>query len=130
MSCAYVACTQLIDHQVLPPQFRLENLDRDNVWALVKKTKCVLDDNTLWGQKLEIKFADGKSIKVEVQGARGDQPELSNEEIVEKWRGLMKGTIGDGRRDQIEEEVLGLGELKEFAVLGKLLDGLTENPIA
>lgn len=90
----------------------------------------MLDDDTLWGQKLEVKFRDGKSIEVEVHSARGNEPELSNEETVEKRRGLMRGIIEDGWRDQIEKEILGFSELGDVTVLGKLFERQTANPIA
>lgn len=40
MSAAYTAAVQLVDGQVLPNQFRGDQLDRDIVWDLIGRTKC------------------------------------------------------------------------------------------
>jgi len=129
MSCKYIACTQLVDRQVLPPQFKADMLDRDVIWVLLEKTKCTLEERLLWGQELKVVFKGGRSIKVETDKARGVDPGLSDEEVVEKWRGLMNAVIGDERRDMIEREVLNLDVSMDVGVLGKMLESRTLNPI-
>jgi aconitate decarboxylase len=129
MSCKYIACTQLVDRQVLPPQFKADMLDRDVIWVLLEKTKCTLEERLLWGQELKVVFKGGQSIKVETDKARGVDPGLSDEEVVEKWRGLMNAVIGDERRDMIEREVLNLDVSMDVGVLGKMLESRTLNPI-
>jgi aconitate decarboxylase len=49
---------------------------------------------------------------------------------VEKFRGLMRGVIGDERRDEIEKVCLGIDSLEDITRLSNLLAGLTKNPIA
>ncbi|CZR60211.1 related to immune-responsive protein 1 [Phialocephala subalpina] len=131
MSCMYVTATQMVDNQVMPQQFRHDMLNRDLVWDLVSKMKC--KPNTEWKsfkQSAEVKFKDGKTIKGHVENARGNDPELSNDEIVEKFRGLMKGVIDDKRRDEIERCVLGLDGCGDMMELCELLEGVSMNPIA
>jgi aconitate decarboxylase len=57
-------------------------------------------------------------------------PELSNEEIVEKFRLITRDFIDDERREKIEKTCLATEELDDVMALGHLLDGVTENPIA
>lgn len=131
MSCMYVAATQLVDEEVMPQQFRSDMLDRDDVWCLIGKMECKL--NKEWGgfeQGMEVKFKDGTTMQTHVVSARGTDPELSNEEIAEKYRGLMKSVIDDKRRDEIEKLCLGLDEVDDMMKLCELLGGVAKNPIA
>ncbi|KAF4632478.1 hypothetical protein G7Y89_g5646 [Cudoniella acicularis] len=130
MSIAYASMTQLLDNQVMPAQFRHDMLERDAIWELVDKTTCVLDDSLNFGQRIEVVFEDGVKLEAEVKAARGVNPELSNREIVEKWRGLTNGVIDDERRDRIEKLCLGLEGLEDVLELEELLVGITKNPIA
>jgi aconitate decarboxylase len=102
MSAKYVAATQMVDGVVLPPCFRYDMLNRDNVWGLVEKMNTVrkINKDYVWESTVEIRFKDGKILKAQVKAARGVSPDLTNEEIVEKFRGLMRGVIGDERRDE------------------------------
>lgn len=132
MSNSYIGATQIVDRQVLAAQFRPEMLHREEVWTLVHKTTCVQNDNlpARYSQRMTIEFEDGEIIKSEVRAAKGVDPELSNEEIVEKWRSLMKGVIDDQRREKIEDFVLGIEHCSDIVALGELLIGTTANPIA
>ncbi|KAF8856906.1 2-methylcitrate dehydratase PrpD [Acephala macrosclerotiorum] len=131
MSCMYVAATQMVDNQVMPQQFRQDMLDRDIVWNLVSKMECKLKKEWKgFEQSAEIRFTDGKILKARVENARGNDPELSNEEIVQKWRGLMNGVIDDERREKVERCVLGLDGCGDMMELCVLLEGATKNPIA
>jgi aconitate decarboxylase len=132
MSAAYVAITQMVDHEVLAAQFRHDKLERDEVWELVDKTACVQTEefNTKWAQRITVTFKDKSTIVEQVQSQRGVDPPLSNEEVVEKWRALTKGVIDDKRRQDIEDLVLNLEDCKDIALLGELMAGETKNPIA
>ena len=132
MSAAYVAITQMVDHEVLAAQFRHDKLERDEVWELVDKTACVQTEefNTKWAQRITVTFKDKSTIVEQVQSQRGVDPPLSNEEVVEKWRALTKGVIDDKRRQDIEDLVLNLEDCKDIALLGELMVGETKNPIA
>jgi aconitate decarboxylase len=87
MSAKYVAVTQMVDGKVLPPSFRFDMLERDEVWGLVNKTTTVLNTGLpKWNHKVKIIFKDGTTLSAEVGAPRGVKPDLTNEEIVEKWR--------------------------------------------
>ncbi|PVH85958.1 2-methylcitrate dehydratase PrpD [Cadophora sp. DSE1049] len=133
MSAAYVSVTQMVDREVMPRQFRSDMLERDVVWRLVEKVICVQDNGLRGGigaTVAEVVWKNGKRAEASVEDARGVNPELSNEEIVEKWRGLMKGVIHDRRRDEIERTCLGIEELDDVMALGNLLAGMSKNVIA
>jgi len=132
MSCSYVAATQMVDREVMPREFRSDMLERDEVWRLVDKTTCVQSgpEHNKWKTIAEVVWKDGRKASVEQMAARGVNPELSNEEIVKKWRMLTKDIIDDDRRKKIEGACLRIEELDDVMVLGDLLAGITENPIA
>jgi aconitate decarboxylase len=131
MSAKYVAVTQMVDGSVLPPSFRFDMLERNEVWGLVDKTTCVLNSGlTKWSQRVTVTLKDGTKLSAEMRTPRGVSPELTNGEIVEKWRDLMKGVIDDARRDKIEKMCLGLEELEDVMELSELLAGMSQNPIA
>jgi aconitate decarboxylase len=131
MSCMYVAATQMVDNEVMPQQFRSDMLDRDITWNIVDKMSCKLNKEWLLSQQsIEVKFKDGAVMKEHVEAARGVDPELSNEEIVDKFRGLMKGVVDDGRREEIERFCLGLDVVGDMMDLCALLEGVVGNPIA
>lgn len=134
MSSKYVAATQMIDREVMPSEFRHDMLERDEVWRLVGKISCVQTEGEgkedKWKTIAEVSWMDGRKAKEEVIAARGVNPELSNEEIVEKWRAITMDVIDDERREKIEKTCLGIEELDDVMALGDLLAGITKNPIA
>lgn len=144
MNNAYVGATQLVDRAVLPPQFRDEALERDEIWNLVAKTKCVLNDQlgTKFATRIEVELrSDSESpgshnevarkrvLVSERPGPRGIAPEFSNQDIIDKWRALAMTVIDDGRRDAIEQMVLNLEECQDINILFDLLHGETRKPL-
>jgi len=105
-------------------------LERDDVWKVVDKTTCISDDSLGPSQKITITFEGGKTLRAQVKAAKGVDPALTSEEIVEKWRLLTKGIIDEARRGKIEKLCLGLESLEDVMELEGLLSGLTKNPIA
>jgi aconitate decarboxylase len=132
MSNAYVAATQLVDRQVLPTQFRHDKLESDEVWSLVERTSCEYnkDFDGRYNQRVTITFKDKPTVTAMVNAARGVDPALTNEEIVEKWRLITKGGIDDERRERIEKLCLNFEAMEDVTKLLDLLVGATENPIA
>ncbi|KAG4443784.1 hypothetical protein IFR05_000775 [Cadophora sp. M221] len=133
MSAAYVAVTQMVDREVMPREVRSDMLERDEVWKLMGKVSCVQDkglEGGLGATVVEVVWKNRTKAEARVKDARGMDPELSNEEIVEKWRGLMNGVIDEKRRDEIERTCLGIEELDDVMELGTLLAGMTKNVIA
>ncbi|KFZ03375.1 hypothetical protein V502_11001 [Pseudogymnoascus sp. VKM F-4520 (FW-2644)] len=131
MSNSYVAATQIVDGQVLPAQFRHDQLERDDVWELVEKTTCVHSEefSNKWVQRATIEFKNKPTLVAIVEAPRGVDQAMTNEEILEKWRELVKSVIGDERREEIERMCLGLEGLEDITQLGRLLLGITRNPI-
>ncbi|KAL3458889.1 hypothetical protein BJX64DRAFT_291796 [Aspergillus heterothallicus] len=130
MSCAYVAAVQMVDGQVLPQQFRADQLDREVIWELVEKTECVQNNEfkEIFSQRASIHFSDGSKISKTLQAPKGVDPPLSNQEIVDKYRALTKGLITDERQKAIEDAVLRLERLDDISQLEALLVDLTLSP--
>ena len=120
MSDKFCAACQLIDRQVLPPQFSSENLNRDTIWELVGKTFCVHnpqfdEEKAVYRTRVTIEFDDGRAaISATKEAARGVAPPLSNEEILAKWRRMTEGLIDTERRARTEEMVLGLDRVLDI----------------
>ncbi|RVX69492.1 hypothetical protein B0A52_06556 [Exophiala mesophila] len=130
MSNAYVGATQLVDRQVLAAQFRHDALDRDMIWDLVGKTTCESNDEFKWmHQRVTITLDDGTELQHEVEAARGFQPPISNDEIVAKWRDLMKDVIDHDLMEEIEQIVLNIETCKDVGLLIELLGRRTRNPL-
>lgn len=131
MSNSYVTATQMIDGQVLAAQFRHDKIERDELWRLVDVTECVSNPNlgAQYAQSVTVEFEDGKTITGKVMSQRGVDPALSNEEIVEKWRGLARTVIDEERMKKIEDMVLSMENIGNIAQLGDLLNAPTNNPI-
>ena len=114
MSSAYVAAVQLVDRQVLPAQFRQEQLDRDAVWHLVDVTTCKHNvefdgPGRRWNQQVTIQFQDDSPPVVHFQSfPKGVDPPLTNDEILAKWRLITEGVISKERQQKIESLVLEL----------------------
>lgn len=134
MSAKYIAATQIVDREVMPSGFRHDMLEREEVWRLVEKIICLQSEGKgkehKWKTIAEVKWKDGREAKAEIIAARGVNPELSNVEIVEKWKAITRDVIDDERRLKIEKACLGIEELDDVMELGNLLAGITKNPIA
>ena len=122
MCAAYVVATQLIDRQVLLAQFASNQLDRDEIWALIGKTTCSHDEyfdshERLSGAKMTIKFIDGMLLEDSLDAPRGFDPPVTNQQLLDKYRKLAL-TVTDAKRvNQIEEAVLGLEEMTDVSEL-------------
>jgi aconitate decarboxylase len=64
-----------------------------------------------------------------VNAPRGVDPALINKEILERWRNMAEGVVDNERRLQIEAICMSLDCLEDIMELGKLLAGITKNPI-
>ncbi|KAL4978836.1 hypothetical protein BDW66DRAFT_164134 [Aspergillus desertorum] len=130
MSCAYAAAVQLVDGQVLAEQFQDSLLDRTELWELIGKIECRQTEEfaNIMSQRATIEFNDGSEISEFIVAAKGVNPPLSNQEIVDKFRTFTKALISEERQRQIEETVLCLEGLKDISELEDLLAGLTSSP--
>jgi aconitate decarboxylase len=135
MNCAYVAAVQLVERQVLLAQFATRALDSDEVWALIPRIVCEHGPEfdipaRGCGAHVQMHFEDRTVLEEILDRPRGFDPPLSNEEIRQKWRGLTDDIMEAGRRDRIENAVLGLEGLKDIEDLAKELAGPVSNPLA
>ncbi|KAF2092772.1 2-methylcitrate dehydratase PrpD [Rhizodiscina lignyota] len=131
MSNSYAAATQIVHGSVLPAQYRHDMLENDDVWRLVDMSDCELLPSLAksFAQIVTIEFNDGTTLSQRVEAARGVNPALSNDEIVEKFRMLTKDIIDIERGRKIEEMVLGLDHCSNVSLLEELMAGVTKNPI-
>lgn len=128
MNAAYIGAVQLIDRQVLLPQFADHRLDSDDVWELVRKTTCFHSKefdipNHICGARIIIEFEDGKVLEDVVALPKGYDPPMQNVEILEKWRRLARSVIDEERVLQIENCVLGLEKLDDVSEMIALVAG-------
>lgn len=133
MSNAFVAATQMIHGQVLAAQFGPSMLQNEDVWKLVDVTDCEeREANTGPARRQEviIDFQDGTTLSQEVMAARGVDPPLSNEEIIEKWRVLVKDIMDGQVMQAMEEFILSLDTQNDISLLCEWLSTTTKNPLA
>lgn len=135
MNAGYIAAVQLVDRQVLLAQFATSQLDRDEVWDLMPKIDCEHGPefdhpDRGCGAHVTVKFDDGHVLEEIIKQPRGFDPPLTNAEIREKWRRLTDDIMDRGRRDQIEEAVLGLDTLDDIGPLTLAMSGTVANPLA
>lgn len=132
MSAAYTAAVQLVDSQVLPNQFRHDQLNRGIVWDLIGKTECFhapdLGEDR-YTQRVTITLNDGTVLSETLDNPRSVSPGLSNQEILEKWRRLTQGIMDEGTRDLIERLVLEMETLEDVRVLDDLMSTSVSNPL-
>lgn len=132
MSCMYCAATQFVDNEVYVAQFEAHMLSREVVWGLVGKMKCVeIDTGTgsKFAQRIKVDFGDGKSLTAAVENARGVDPELSNVEVVEKWRHLTNEILDKVSQKKVEDIVLNLETCKDVGLLADLLANVKMSPL-
>jgi aconitate decarboxylase len=138
MSIQYAAACQCLDGQVLMVQFREDKLNRPELLTLMQKVEPILDESltgaTGWSTRVTITFADGMVLDERVPAPRFVKPGLTNGEIREKWRLLVRDLPGmsQERVGRIEELVLNLEQEREGAIsrLADLLEGVVGVAIA
>jgi aconitate decarboxylase len=131
LNVAYVAAVALLDGAVFVPQFTPSRIDADDVWSLIERTEVINDPDvdalavssgTPRAARVSIERTDGRVEEVEVLEARGTKSlALTNEEIREKFRGLVSDVTGPPRAAAIEQSVLSLAEAPSADELMDLL---------
>ena len=126
LCAAYVMATQLVDRQVLLAQFGHDQLNRDDVWGLLRKTTCSHDPyfdpaERLSGARVTVVFDDGFVLEESLDMPRGFDPWVTNEQLVEKYRKLAASVTDPKRSRAIEETVLRLDKLEDVTELIELL---------
>ncbi|KAL9116787.1 MAG: hypothetical protein Q9187_006682 [Circinaria calcarea] len=112
MNAMYAVAVQLVDGELLPSSYKPGMLERDILYDLIDKTNCVHREefNGSFKTRIRIDFEGGEEAVATVEAPRGVSPEIANEEIVEKWMGLVGELIDEKRREQIQRTVLTMEE--------------------
>lgn len=135
MSIQYAAAAQLVDGEVLMAQFGADRLNRPILRELMSKTtpthNKAFDSSKSVGfvTVVTVRFADGTEVQTRTDGPKGILPPATNDDIVQKWRMLVRDVLDEERRDDIERCVLGLDTLDDVKRLVKLLEGTVKCPI-
>jgi aconitate decarboxylase len=137
MNMAYAVAVTVLDGVALTKQFVAPRLDADDVWDLIGKitvrhdatfdtlgpaargaTRLVVHFRNRPRRELLLRYPEGKAL-----------PEVSNEEIVHKFRQLTDGVIAVSRRDEIERAVVGLDKMADVRELIGLLAEPVKSPL-
>ena len=135
MSIQYAAAAQLVDHEVLMAQFGADKLNRPLLRELMDKIQPVhnaefdSDKKKGWTTIVTVRFNDGTEVETSVAGPKGITPPASEEDVVQKWRMLVRDVLEEKRRDEIEKCVLDLEKLADVKELVRLLEGVVNCPI-
>lgn len=136
MSAPYAAACQIVDKAVLVGQFTPSALDRDEIWAWVRKIRCVhnpdfdVNNRTAWFQRMRVVLREkaAETMEVFLEAPKGIRPALTNEEIREKWDLLTQDIIDEERRRRIEHIVLSMGKGVDLKELVELLEMHIKKP--
>jgi 2-methylcitrate dehydratase len=118
----YYTTAALITHRALgPAQYTAEVLADPGIRALMKRVTMAPDaelDRFGAAGVSEITLKSGEVHRAMVEYPRGHAGNpMEGEEIVEKFRAMVRPILGDAAADRIEREVMALGEAKDVSSL-------------
>jgi 2-methylcitrate dehydratase PrpD len=130
MNVAYAVAAALLDGSVLIDQFSDARINSDDVWRLINRTRThhekaydALPETQRLTTRVLIKFHDGTTHEQVVTQPRGTgDHQLTNAQIIDKYRSLTDGVIGRQRQDAIQNTVLALDQLDDIAILTDILN--------
>jgi aconitate decarboxylase len=130
MNAAYAVAVALLDGSVLIDQFSQRRINSDDVWRLIDRTHThheksydALPESQRLTTRVVITFHDGTTREQVVTQPRGTgDHQLTNAQIVDKYRTLTQLVIETDRRHAIENAVLGLETLDDIAILTGMLN--------
>jgi len=130
MNAAYAVAVALLDGSVLIDQFSQRRINSDDVWRLIDRTHThheksydALPESQRLTTRVVLTFHDGTTREQVVAHPRGTgDHQLTNAQIVDKYRSLTQSVIEPDRRCAIENAVLGLESLDDIAILTDLLN--------
>ena len=130
MNAAYAVAVALLDGSVLIDQFSQRRINSDDVWRLIDRTHThheksydALPESQRLTTRVVITFHDGTTREQVVTQPRGTgDHQLTNAQIVDKYRNLTQLVIETDRRHAIENAVLGLETLDDIAILTGMLN--------
>ncbi len=129
MSVAYTVAVAILDGAVLIDQFSEKRINADDVWNLIDRTdvhheasydKLPVEDRLTTRVRLTLK--DGSTVEKVVAHPRGTgDRQLSDADIVNKYRSLTRAVISPARQTAIEDTVLNLDAVEDISDLTALL---------
>jgi aconitate decarboxylase len=130
MNVAYAVAVALLDGSVLIDQFSQRRINSDDVWRLITRTHThheksydALPESQRLTTRLLITSHDGTTREQVVTHPRGTgDHQLTNAQIVDKYRSLTHAVIGRRRQDAIQNTVLGLETLDDIVILTGMLN--------
>jgi aconitate decarboxylase len=130
MNVAYAVAVALLDGSVLIDQFNDQRINSDDVWRLITRTHAhhensydALPASQRLTTRVLITFRDGTTREQVVTHPRGTgDHQLTNTQIVDKYRHLTHRVIGRRRQDTIQSTVLGLETVDDIAILTGMLN--------
>ena len=110
MNVMYAVAVQLVDGKLLPSSYGPGMINRETLYKIIEKTKCVhLEEyDRSYKTRMSIETEGGKVMVGIVEAPRGISPPTGNGEIVEKWRELVSELIEEERIELVERSVLNL----------------------
>jgi aconitate decarboxylase len=129
MNVAYAVAVALLDGAVLIDQFAAERINSDDVWKLIDRTTTrheakydALPVEQRLTTRVVITLEDGSVREETTVHPRGTADrQLSNNDIVEKYRNLTHSIITGDRQTAIESAVLNLDKMQDISELVALL---------
>jgi aconitate decarboxylase len=123
INVAYAVAVALLDGSVLIDQFSDRRINSDDVWTLINRTHThhetssdALPDSQRLTTRVTITVHDGTTREQKITQPRDTgEHQLTNAEIVDKYRSLTQRVIGRHRQDEIQNPVLGLETLDDIA---------------
>jgi aconitate decarboxylase len=130
MNVAYAVAVALLDGSVLIDQFSQRRINSDDVWRLITRTHThheksydALPKSQRLTTRLLITSHDGTTREQVITHPRGTgDHQLTNAQIVDKYRNLTHTVIGRRRQDAIQNTVLGLETLDDIVILTGMLN--------
>ena len=137
MSVRYSVAVALLDGAALLQQFSEARVADDDVWALIDRTDVHLEPDfdkpphTGYTTRVTVHFTDGTTLVNLVEMPTGGPGrELSNDEIVQKFTGLVTGLIPVGRAQDLQDLVLHLDDQDTLEPLLRILEEPVKKALA
>jgi 2-methylcitrate dehydratase PrpD len=129
MNIMYTVAVALLDGAVLIDQFAEDRINRDDVWNLIDRTgthhqkaydALPVEDRLTTRVVLTMKDGTTREKTVAHPPGTGDR-QLTDTDIVQKYRSLTHSVIDTDRQDAIEKAVLNIEALGDISTLTDLL---------
>jgi 2-methylcitrate dehydratase PrpD len=129
MNIMYTVAVALLDGAVLIDQFAEDRINRDDVWNLIGRTRThhhqaydALPPADQLTTRVAVTLKDGSTREQTVAHPPGTgDRQLTDADIVRKYRNLTRSVIDTDRQDRIEKAVLNLEALDDIRTLADLL---------